>query len=498
MTIREEVIALKPTTTEREIPTRAFGESEVRNYYINKAKYESTGAGPINPLVLLGANADFDGNALSNLIDDGLVKPEQVEQVLFTRGYPADINSNISLTPDALADYSRFMSELQVATTLESAEAAKALIMENKPLDESEYFNRKMLAKAEAVEQRILKLMGEGMTRVEAEQVVAYNADQLNKMRQKEWRAHVNGYELFGPDDPNRRPIKDPTSYDDDLIARQYRDPLFKVRAIEDHIESIMMFKDPGWEARIIRLRKEQAMLMAPVEEPVVVEPEEPPPPPPILDFTTGDLEMPERFIIKDLKGFEFNPDTKFDGLRLPYDSCLFVLGDELKAVVLATQEDEDVITLKLLSETKKDIPWHATATLYARLQGDKVKVRWGNTKRSLDKRLGMVSSVLAFIAGEQLSEVEIETVITAPEQDVPPPKPGTCYNVVSLVQGRRGKRTDWKGGTHASPREHKRKGHWWPGKHGPIWIKAIIVNKGVLGKVDKEYHVTKLEGTNA
>lgn len=489
MTIREEVIALKQPTTEREVPTRIFGEAEVRQMYITKAKFESAGRGSFNP-ILIGANADFDGNALN-------INPEQLEQVLFARGYPTDINSDISLTPDALADYSRFMAELQTATVLESAEAAKALIMESNPLDESEYFNRKMLAKAEAVEQRILKLMGEGMTRVEAEQVVAYNADELNKLRQKEWRKHINSYELGGPDDPNRRPLRNDL-YDDALVNRRYSSVEFHVNAIEDHINSILSVKEAGWEGRVIRLREFQAKLLTPLEEPKAVEPEEPPPPPPILDFTTGDLEMPERFIIKDLKGFEFNPDTKFDGLRLPYDSCLFVLGDELKAVVLATQEDEDVITLKLLSETKKDIPWHATATLYARLQGDKVKVRWGNTKRSLDKRLGMVSSVLAFIAGEQLSEVEIETVITAPEQDVPPPKPGNCYNVVSLVQGRRGKRTDWKGGTHASPREHKRKGHWWPGKHGPIWIKATIVNKGVLGKVDKEYHVTKLEGTNA
>lgn len=492
MTIREEVIALKPQTTEREVPTRIFGEAEVRQTYITKAKFESTGRGSFNPLVLLGANADFDGNALSNLLDDGLVKPEQVEQVLFTRGYPTDINSNISLTPDALADYSRFMSELQTATVLETAEAAKALIMENKPLDDSEYFNRKAVAKAEAIEKRIEKLVRSGMTREQAERVVEYNADETVALRKAE-RERLSSYELFGPDDPNRRAVRN-DQMDDILVNRRYSSPEYHSNAIDDHIESILSVKEPGWEARIIRLREFQAKLMTPVEEPKAVEPEEPPPPPPILDFTTGDLEMPERFIIKDLKGFEFNPDTTFDGLRLPYDSCLFVLGDELKAVVLATQEDEDVITLKLLSETKKDIPWHATATLYARLQGDKVKVRWGNTKRSLDKRLGMVSSVLAFIAGEQLSEVEIETVITAPEQDVPPPKPGNCYNVVSLVQGRRGKRTDWKGGTHASPREHKRKGHWWPGKHGPIWIKATIVNKGVLGKVDKEYHVTKIE----
>lgn len=223
----------------------------------------------------------------------------------------------------------------------------------------------------------------------------------------------------------------------------------------------------------------------------------ETPPPAPIVDFSTSDLEMPERFIIKDLDGFKFDPDTQFDGLRLPYDSCLFVLGQEpQRAVVLATQEDEDVITLKLLSEQKSELPWHADATLYVRLNGTRARLKWVNTRRALDKRLGMVSCVLGFLAGEQVNEIDIETVITAPEgRDIPPPKPGFSYNVVHLTQGLKGKRKDWQGGTHASPREHKRKGYWWPGRKGPIWIKATIVNKGVLGRVDKEYHVTKLEG---
>lgn len=312
--------------------------------------------------------------------------------------------------------------------------------------------------------------------------------------------------------------------------------------SIEETILELVDTKPEGWEARVIELRgalrkAQEAMTpkqvesiselakrakagerLTPTEHRAVVEdlvnrglvspgqleqtvmrgnvnPVEPPPPPPVLDFTTGDLEIPERFIIKDLDGFKFDPETKFDGLKLPYESCLFVLGTDLKAVVLATQEEEDVISLKLLSEQKSDIPWHATATLYARLKGDRAETKWIKTARSLDKRLAMVSSVLAFIAGEQLNELQIETVITAPEgRDIPPPKPGFCYNVVHLTQGKKGKRKDWQGGTHASPREHKRRGYWWPGKHGPIWIKATIVNKGVLGRVDKEYHVTKLD----
>lgn len=332
------------------------------------------------------------------------------------------------------------------------------------------------LARSEANDQAKRKqvLLAEGYSEADAEAMKVYTKVEWQRLQ----------YEL-------QRDL----AYDRDLYNRQYASPLLKARAYEEHIESILETKPKGWEQRVISLRKEQAELLEPVAIPTPVM--EPPAPPPVLDFSTGDLELPERFIIKDLTGFKFDPDTQFDGLRLPYDSCLFVLGVEPeRAVVLATQEDEDVITLKLLSEQKSELPWHAVATLYVRLNGTKARLKWANTRRALDKRLGLVSCVLGFMAGEQVNELEIETVITAPEgRDIPPPKPGWCYNVVHLTQGKKGKRKDWQGGTHASPREHKRKGYWWPGRKGPIWIKAMIVNKGVLGRVDKEYHVTKIEG---
>lgn len=361
-------------------------------------------------------------------------------------------------------------------------EAVARIMAEGKPGWEARIKNlqtkqaemQAMLARSETSDQarRKQELLDEGYPEAEAERMKGYSKAQWHRM-QLEWQRDM--------------------SFDHDLYNRRYASPLLKAQAYEEHIQSILETKPTGWEKRVIALRKEQAELLEPVAVASAIV--EPPPPPPVLDFSTGDLELPERFIIKDLEGFKFDPDMRFDGLRLPYDTCLFVLGVEpMRAVVLATQEDEDVITLKLLSEQKSELPWHAIATLYVRLNGTKARLKWANTRRALDKRLGMVSSVLGFLAGEQLNELEIETVITAPEgRDIPPPKPGWCYNVVHLTQGKKGKRKDWQGGTHASPREHKRKGYWWPGRKGPIWIKATIVNKGVLGRVDKEYHVTKL-----
>lgn len=47
------------------------------------------------------------------------------------------------------------------------------------------------------------------------------------------------------------------------------------------------------------------------------------------------------------------------------------------------------------------------------------------------------------------------------------------------------------KGGTHASPREHERRGHWRRNCNGiPRWIPSRVVNKGVGGKFTKDYTV--------
>ena len=509
------------TDSARMTPVRSTGESEVRMHLkAPNADFDGNG-------LMVGANyltllekvgMDLTGNPFSG---KALVKPTTplVETEYFNRKlkYLGAVDEELE-TPEAerlrrkeerrleriqrkvdagqdrddatrVVDYNtaearRLREEFKPPVTMSLTEAIAKLLTERpegweaqiKKLQAQQEDMLTGLARSETNDQAKRKqmLLAEGYSEADAEEMKVYTKVEWQRLQ----------YEL-------QRDL----AYDRDLYNRQYASPLLKARAYEEHIESILETKPKGWEQRVISLRKEQAELLEPVAIPTPVM--EPPAPPPVLDFSTGDLELPERFIIKDLAGFKFDPDTQFDGLRLPYDSCLFVLGVEPeRAVVLATQEDEDVITLKLLSEQKSELPWHAVATLYVRLNGTKARLKWANTRRALDKRLGLVSCVLGFMAGEQVNELEIETVITAPEgRDIPPPKPGWCYNVVHLTQGLKGKRKDWQGGTHASPREHKRKGYWWPGRKGPIWIKAMIVNKGVLGRVDKEYHVTKIEG---
>lgn len=51
------------------------------------------------------------------------------------------------------------------------------------------------------------------------------------------------------------------------------------------------------------------------------------------------------------------------------------------------------------------------------------------------------------------------------------------------------------KGGTHASPREHWRRGHWRRNRQGDIyWQKPLLINKGVKGRVRKAYRLIDIE----
>lgn len=50
---------------------------------------------------------------------------------------------------------------------------------------------------------------------------------------------------------------------------------------------------------------------------------------------------------------------------------------------------------------------------------------------------------------------------------------------------------SEHKGGTHASPRVHLRRGHWRRTKKATIWVKAAVVGEKSKGMIIKDYMVT-------
>lgn len=62
-------------------------------------------------------------------------------------------------------------------------------------------------------------------------------------------------------------------------------------------------------------------------------------------------------------------------------------------------------------------------------------------------------------------------------------------YHVLTVDVGVRTEHGDSKGGTHASPRQHLRRGHIRQYKSGlTIWINSMVVGDKKLGRVDKDY----------
>jgi hypothetical protein len=72
--------------------------------------------------------------------------------------------------------------------------------------------------------------------------------------------------------------------------------------------------------------------------------------------------------------------------------------------------------------------------------------------------------------------------------------KEGDVYKILKMIPKRDPKARVWKGGTHASPREHERQDHWRTLRNGERrHFPAVTVNKGkTKGKVIKDYQIVE------
>lgn len=114
--------------------------------------------------------------------------------------------------------------------------------------------------------------------------------------------------------------------------------------------------------------------------------------------------------------------------------------------------------------------------------------------ERFKDPAFRTVAPVLAFLEGmsQGIYTLEREGVQVPPSMVPPPAKEGIEFKVRSLLPNQPVKETVCLGGTHASPREHERIGHWRRNCHGVRrWIPAITVNKDKTpGKIIKDYNI--------
>lgn len=206
-------------------------------------------------------------------------------------------------------------------------------------------------------------------------------------------------------------------------------------------------------------------------------------------DIPTVRLDAYPRYHMPEFKEFQFNKDMEFSALRLPYPICLFVIGTgKEKIVVVAEQSGVNELKLKRVVNYPRPGLWDLDAQIDIKLENGKASYRWVYS-RSLGPHNGMIACILGFLNAQLQERITVEVMEAPPtDRDIPPAREGVIFRTVKMLIGMGSKKSEWQGGTHASPREHKRAGHWRAGK----WIPATTVNKGVLGRVEKEYKIVK------
>lgn len=220
-----------------------------------------------------------------------------------------------------------------------------------------------------------------------------------------------------------------------------------------------------------------------------------PPPPTPIPGFPLDELVNLPRFIMADVGPFAFvnEPQYKPTNLRLPYPKILFELGPEdNRHMVVVTQRGThgfDFSTEYL--HTDKDTPFEVGAMSHVDLSHGAI-LEINQMVYQTDPAVAewTLMAIIGFIAEFSVGNTIIGTQARDPNRVIPQPGTTRKYRIVRVVMGVTKVCKPWQGGTHASPREHERMGHWRRVKGEPRWFPAVTVNKGVIGRVMKEYHV--------
>lgn len=226
-----------------------------------------------------------------------------------------------------------------------------------------------------------------------------------------------------------------------------------------------------------------------------------PPPPTVIPGFPLDELVNLPRFIMADVAPFAFvnEPQYKPTNLRLPYPKILFELGPEdNRHMVVVTQRGEggfDFSTEYL--HTDKNTPFEIGAMSYVDLtHGETLAIQQEVYQTDPVIAEWTLMAIIGFIAEFSVGNTIIGTQARDPNRVIPAPGTTRKYRIVRVVMGVTKVCKPWQGGTHASPREHERMGHWRRVKGEPRWFPAVTVNKGVIGRVMKEYHVNHRKTT--
>lgn len=225
-----------------------------------------------------------------------------------------------------------------------------------------------------------------------------------------------------------------------------------------------------------------------------------PKPPTKIPGFPMEELVNLPRFIMEDCAPFAFVNEAQYKpkSLHIPYPKMLFELGPhDNRHMVVVTQRDKDGFdfTTEYL-HLDKETPFEIGAMGHVALShGDTLEIhQYHRPGCSTDPAVAewTLMAIIGFIAEYGVGNTIIGTQARDPNRVIPAAGTTRKYRIVRIVMGVTKICKPWQGGTHASPREHERIGHWRRVKGEPRWFPAVTVNKGVIGRVMKAYHVSR------
>jgi len=216
----------------------------------------------------------------------------------------------------------------------------------------------------------------------------------------------------------------------------------------------------------------------------------------PLIRRFARSTENAEEFVWFDIgavQRFEFRW-SDLPGSRLPFDS-IAICGTDKNGdgyAVFATHDYDNVIVLKYYSAKPTG---YTESPFFALLMDEK---RGGCAIQALDGEEPISKDMAAPIVGimaEFLRRLE-------PKGCRPSPK----KNHINKARAKKGKPLsyDWhtvdvtytpakrehKGGTHASPRRHQRRGHWRNRGGARVWVRDCWVGDASKGTVFKDYEV--------
>lgn len=221
----------------------------------------------------------------------------------------------------------------------------------------------------------------------------------------------------------------------------------------------------------------------------------------PLPGFPMDELVNLPRFIMEDMEPFAFvnEPEYVPKSLQLPYPKILFELGPEDNRLMIVVRQfgprDKSVAFEYL--HTDRETPFLIGALGIAMLRVDgTMDINFEPYSTDPETARRCIHAIVGFIAEFSVGNTIIGTQARDPNRVIPPAGTTRKYRIVRIVMGVTKVTKPWQGGTHASPREHERMGHWRRIKGVPRWFPSVTVNKGVIGKVMKAYHVSKRKPT--